>query len=127
MRRILVASLIFSPLFIPAAAIASSPASDASIPTQARPVSTGVTPAHVIRSTDIEISADTRVPNEAEVGLQLRVDEKGLPADVQVVKSVNPELDARVVEAVRQFRFRPATLDHQAIPIDMTLNILVQR
>jgi hypothetical protein len=31
-----------------------------------------------------------------------------------------------VIAAVRQFRWRPATLDKQAIPIDVTLKVVVQ-
>jgi hypothetical protein len=36
-------------------------------------------------------------------------------------------LNAPVLSAVRNFRFRPATLDKQAVPVDMNLVIQVQR
>jgi hypothetical protein len=36
-------------------------------------------------------------------------------------------LDASVAAAVRQFRFRPATLDNQPVTADMTLDVFVQR
>jgi hypothetical protein len=35
-------------------------------------------------------------------------------------------VDERVVEAVRQFRWRPASLDKQAIPVELTLKVEVQ-
>jgi hypothetical protein len=46
--------------------------------------------------------------------------------DTQVTKSVNSLLDARVVDAILQSRFRPATLDNQPIPISMSLTVGVQ-
>jgi hypothetical protein len=35
-------------------------------------------------------------------------------------------MDARVIEAVRQFRWQPAMLNQQAIPVDLTLTVLLQ-
>jgi len=61
------------------------------------------------------------------VVLELNLDEQGKPEDIQVVKSVNPTLDADVVDAVRQFRWRPAKLDHQPVATDLTLKVVVKR
>jgi TonB family protein len=129
MRRNLVASLLLSPLMFTAAAVASTPATDASATTQARPISTGVTPAHIIYSTGVDLPSGTsdRLPNNAEVVLDLSLDKQGNVQDAQIVKSPNPELIEPVLTAVRQFRFSPATLDKQAIPIDMKLTVLLQR
>jgi TonB family protein len=127
MRRILAASLLLSPLVFTTAAVASTPATDATVTTQVRPISTGVTPAEVIYSPNIEVSNPAIIPEDAEVVLQLNVDTDGKARDIEVVKSINPELDAPVVAAVRKFRFAPARLDNQAIPTDMTLTIVVQR
>jgi len=90
-------------------------------------VSTGVIPAQVLYAPNIDLPFNESIPNNAEVVLQLNVDEKGRAEDVQVVKSPNPELDAPVAEAVRKSRFRPAALDHQAIAVPMTLTVVVQR
>jgi len=126
MRRILAASILLSPLFLTAAAVASTPATDASVPTTARPVSTGVTPAKVLYSPSIELPTSAKIPNDAEVVLQLNVDEEGKARDIQVIKSINPELDAPVVAAVSKFRFSPAKLDNQAIPVALNLTVVVQ-
>jgi TonB family protein len=128
MRHILAASLLLSPLFLSAAAVASSPATDASAPTQALRISTGVIPARLLHSASITLPpiATVTTPNDAQVVLQLKVDEQGKAQDVQIVRSVNPMLDERVLEAVREFRWRPASLDKQAIPIEMTLKVEVQ-
>ena len=127
MRRILAASILLSPLFFTALAVASTPANDASASTPARPVSTGVIPAHVLYSTGIELPSTATVTNDAEVVLELNVGEDGKARDIQVVKSVNPQLDAPVVAAVRKFRFSPAMLDNQAISVPLSLTVTVQR
>ena len=129
MRRILTAALLLSPFVLPAAAVASKPATDATASTLARPVSTGVTNAYLVHTTGIQLASDfaPAIPRDAEVVLKLTVDEQGKAQNVQVVKSANPSLNERVVEAVQQFRWRPATLDKQPVPLEMTLNVEVQR
>lgn len=53
---------------------------------------------------------------QGEVVLAVQVDERGSPASIQVVRSLEPGLDQRAVEAVRKWRFRPALLDAQPVP-----------
>jgi len=127
MRRILAATVLISPLFLSAAAIASQPISDTVAST--RPLSTGVTPARVLFTPRIDLTpaaAETILPN-AEVVLKLNVDADGQPQDVEVVKSPNHYLDEPVAAAIRQTRFRPATLDHQPVATDLTLTVVVQQ
>jgi|SRR5277367_1050515 len=133
MRRILVTSLLSS-LALTAAASPSTPANDASAPTpesvQVRPVSTGVTDPELVYSTRIEIPAaeisDT-LPNPARAVLKISLDRTGSPKSIQVAKSINQQVDARVIDAVRQFRWSPAVLDNHAIPMEMNLIVEVQR
>ena len=129
MRRILAASLLLSPLFLPAAAVASQPVKDASASTGVAPASSGVTAPSLVHATDIIVSPDfaATIQDDSKVVLELNLDEQGKPEDIQVVKSVNPKLDADVVDAVRQFRWRPATLDKQPVATDLTLNVVVRR
>ena len=127
MRHTIIASALFSPLFLSAAAMAASPATDASVSNSARPLSTGVKSAHVIYSPAISIPSDSQLPSNSEFVLHLSVDETGKASDVQIVKSARTELDASVAKAVREFRFSPATLDKQPVATDMTLTVLVQR
>jgi TonB family protein len=130
MRRILLANLLLLPSLFPAAVNASQPADDASTPTPALRVSTGVTGPSILDARKLRLSHnvfDRTIPSEATVVLSLNVDETGKPQDVQVVKSVNKMLDERVIDAVRQFHFKPATLDEQPVPVDMTLNVVVKR
>ncbi len=130
MRSILAASLLLSPMLYSASAIASQPKSDAAGTTQERRVSTGVTRPAVLGSGNIHIPPSALLPNEAagaQVVLALRVNEKGDAENVRVVKSANPDLDARVVEGVRQSRFRPAKLDNQPIPLEVNMIVQVVR
>jgi TonB family protein len=129
MRRILVASLLLSPALFTASAVASQPATDAAASTQGRRISTGVIAPKLLKSTSIEIPGDAFdaiLPPDAEVGLKVNVDEQGNARDIQVVKPVNADLDARVVAAVSKFRFSPATLDSQAIPFSLDVNVVVK-
>jgi TonB family protein len=128
MRRILIASALFSPLLFSAAALATPPATDAATASTARPLSTGIKPAQVLSSTDVTLSsfAQGAAPQNAAVVVSLNVDENGNAQDVQVVKSANHLLDEPVAAAVRQFHFRPTMLDNKPVASDMTLTVFVQ-
>jgi TonB family protein len=128
MRRILAASVLLSPLLLTASAVASQPMDDSSASTQVRPVSTGVTSPKIVRSSDIVLPPEVAatIPPDAEVVLKLNIDEQGKPEDIQIVKAVNALLGERVAQAVSNFRWRPATLDKQPIPMDITLNVVVE-
>jgi protein TonB len=127
MRRILVASVLLSPLFFTAAAVASKPvAADAA----STPVSTGVKPAHVLSSVSVElptVTPDIAAFSQAEVILSLKVDATGRPTDVQITKSPSVDLDEPVLAAVRKFRFEPATLNNKPVEVPMTLTLEVSR
>ena len=127
MRRILVASVLLSPLFLNAVAFASKPVADEAAST---PVSTGVKPAQVLSSVPVElptVTPDIAAFHQAEVVLSLKVDEAGKPTDVQITKSPNADLDQAVLAAVRKFRFEPATLDNKPVAVPMTLTLEVVR
>jgi TonB family protein len=128
MRRIVITSILLSPLFISAAALAIQPSTDAPASTPARPLSTGVRPAHILSTPEIALSptqAET-LPFNAEVVLKLNVDENGKAQDVQVVKSPNQILDGPVADAIRETLFSPATLDRQPVATPMTLTVVVR-
>jgi len=129
MRRILAVSVLLTPLFISAAALASQPVTDASATTSTRPLSTGVKPARVVYSTNVNLTqaAVETLPFNAEVVLKMNVDENGTAQNVQVIQSPNHFLDVPVATAVRQFKFQPATLDNQPVAADLTLTVVLAR
>jgi TonB family protein len=120
MRRILVASVLLSPLFFTAVAFASKPVADDAAST---PVSTGVKQAQILSSVPVElptVTPDIAAFHQAEVVLSLMVNEAGKPTNVQITKSQNANLDEPVLAAVRKFRFEPATLDNKPVAVPMT-------
>jgi TonB family protein len=131
MRPILAASLLLSPVLFAASAIASQPKIDApATTTEYHRISTGVAAPAIIDDASFRIPADAlrqTGSGNAKVVLSLSVDEKGNAQNVHVLKSANPELDSRVIAAVLQSHFHPATLDHKAIAVDMDLTVSVQR
>jgi TonB family protein len=125
MRRILATSLMLPSLLLPAVAKASTPVNDASAPTPIR-VSTGVIFPELLDSSDVTIPepfAQQPVPGDAQVGVRFTVDLKGHPQNIQITKSLNPLWDARVIDAVREFRYRPGTVSNQPVAFDMNLTI----
>jgi len=129
MRRVLAVGLLLPSLILPAAAKASTPGDDATASTPVR-VSTGVIPPALIDSVNLTIPSgfdSFMIPDGAEVGLTFTVDENGTPENVRVIKSYNPFWDARVVDAVRQFHYRPGTVDKQPVAVEMNLTVNIAR
>ena len=129
MRRIIATSLLLTPMLVTTAAFASQPATDDTASTPNVRISTGVIEPRLIHSTNITLPeklVDKVLQNDAKVVLKLNVDESGKPKDVEVIKSVDPLVDEQVMGAVQQFRWRPAMLDHQAVPMELTLDVLVE-
>jgi TonB family protein len=129
MRRILAISTMLSSLALPAAAFASTPVDDATAPTPIR-VSSGVTQPVLVNSAFLDIPSGysiDAIPTDAQVSLSLTINEKGQPENIQVTKSFSKFWDARVIETVREFHFKPATVDNQPTPIDMNLVVNIAR
>jgi TonB family protein len=60
---------------------------------------------------------------EGTVLIELTVSETGMPADIRVLRPVEMGLSERAVQAVSQYRFRPALKDGK--PIAATINVEV--
>jgi TonB family protein len=147
MRRIIVSTLFLSTVLLnaqtgtkgqsvtlvahnDAAALAASstaqPATDADTTTHARRISTGVIGPKLISEPTLAVSAadfPTHDLAAQHMVVSFRVDESGAPQNVHLVKSVSQTVDERVMAAVRQYRFAPATLDDQNVPMDVNLVI----
>jgi TonB family protein len=59
---------------------------------------------------------------EGLVIIEAVIDQRGDVVDAQVLRSV-PPLDRAALEAVRQWRFKPATRDGQPIPVAMAVTV----
>ena len=129
MRRILAISTMLSSLALPAAAFASTPVDDATAPTPIR-VSSGVTQPVLVNSAFLDIPSGysiDAIPTDAQVSLSLTINEKGQPENIQVTKSFSKFWDARVIETVREFHFKPGTVDNEPTPVDMNLVVNITR
>ena len=128
MRHIIASSIMLSSMLIPAVAHARSSADDVTAPTSNLRVSTGVIAPSLVGPISIQFPdylASSFKSMDTQVGLSLTVDSNGLPQNVKVVKSSNPFLDARVVDAIQKSHFRPGNLDDTDIPVEMNLTVTV--
>jgi TonB family protein len=57
------------------------------------------------------------------VTLQMTIDAEGIPQNVHVVQGLDPGLDSNAVEAVKQWRYKPATKNGVPVPFDSTANV----
>ncbi len=115
-----------APMALPAAA--SSTASD-DLSLRARRVSTGVISPRLISNPKIVVATSdfsTSDLSTQKAVVSLKVNTDGATQGVKIVRSVNPTVDARVLAAVRDFHFTPATLDGEAVPMDLNLVIQFQ-
>jgi len=58
--------------------------------------------------------------------ISLTIDEQGMPHDFRVVKAIGMGLDEKALEAVKQYRFSPATEYGVAVPVTITLAVNFQ-
>jgi TonB family protein len=126
--RTSLAIILLSSFLAPAAVHAAT--TDATPSGTAIHISTGVIGPAVINSSRFSVTPDALAgvnEDKPSVVLALRVNEKGLPENVRIVHAVSPRIDEQVLDAVRDFRFTPATLDKQAVPVDLHLTVVVQR
>ena len=148
MKRTMLAILALSPLMIHAqvkssaqpqstpilessnnqpAAFTGVKADHAAAPTPYR-VSTGVTPPTLVYSADVNPSHILKgTPGQDRtVSVNMTVDASGKPTNVKVVQSTDKYTDGGIVAAVSQYRYKPATLDGTAVPMDVTVDFTIQ-
>lgn len=64
-----------------------------------------------------------RAKIKGTVLLQLTVTPEGEARDVKVTKSLSPDLDQKAVEAVRSWKFEPATKDEKPITVAIKVEV----
>jgi len=66
---------------------------------------------------------------EGLVVLQAVIDERGNVTELKVLRSLPMGLEPAALDAVRQWRFKPATLQGQAVKVyfNLTVNFKIQR
>ncbi len=83
-----------------------------------------VTPPQVtIPSDAVYDHAESEAKETGTVVLELIVTPNGLPEDIKVAKSLGPELDKKAIEAVRKWKFAPATKDGKPVAVRIKVEV----
>jgi TonB family protein len=61
----------------------------------------------------------------AVVRVGLIVDTAGKPTKIHIIKSLDPNLDKNCMDAVAKYRFKPATLHGQPVPVELVVEVTV--
>jgi TonB family protein len=64
--------------------------------------------------------------NNAFVVLHLQVDYKGLPQNITIARSAGTAIDQQTIAAVGQYRFQPATVNHEPVQSDVTVKVMLK-
>ena len=84
----------------------------------------GVSAPQVTYSVEPQFTEEARQANyQGVVSIQLVVDSQGRPQDIHVVRHLGMGLDERAIEAVRQYRFRPAMYQGRPVAVQMIVNL----
>lgn len=84
----------------------------------------GVSAPVVVHSVEPEFTEDARKSNlQGTVAIQLIVDAQGNPQDVRVVHHLGMGLDQKAVDAVRQYKFRPAMYQGHPVAVQMVIEV----
>jgi TonB family protein len=87
-------------------------------------VGAGVSPPVVVYSVDPEFSDEARRAKYQGICMVgLIVDEHGNPTHIYVERSLGMGLDEKALEAVRQYRFKPATYRGKPVPVRMIVAV----
>ena len=81
----------------------------------------------VLSSVDAEFSEEARKAKfSGNVLVGLWVDAQGNPSHVHVVRGVGMGLDEKAIAAVRQYKFKPATLNGKPVQVDLNIEVNFQ-
>jgi TonB family protein len=84
----------------------------------------GVAAPEVIHSVEPEFSEDARRANfQGSVSIKLIVDSQGNPQNVQLVQHLGMGLDEKAIEAVRQYKFKPAMYQGHSVSVQIVIEM----
>jgi TonB family protein len=150
MRKVIVATLLLTPMLLHAQAnspaqpqttgttlqskldqpkeFATSEADHGTARTTPIRISTGVVAPKLVSTVQIDSDFDGTPRGfalERKTVVEMVVDATGKPSDVKIVRSLGPVMDKNVLSAVRQYRFIPGTLDGEptTVPVNLELTL----
>jgi len=84
----------------------------------------GVSAPQLIHSVEPEFTEDARRANyQGSVSIKLIVDSQGNPQDVRLESHLGMGLDEKAIEAVRQYRFRPAMYQGHPVSVQIVVDV----
>ena len=66
-------------------------------------------------------------PSVTDVIVHATVDQYGVPRDLAIAKSAGDAIDGKVLAAVAQYRFRPATVDHRPVAASVMISVKIAK
>jgi protein TonB len=86
-----------------------------------------VRPPELTYKVDPEFSEEARKAKfSGNVQVYLWIDEQGNPSHVKVIRGVGMGLDEKAVEAVRQYKFKPAMQNGKPVKVDLYIDVNFQ-
>ncbi len=84
----------------------------------------GVSAPVVVHSVEPEFTPEARGANfQGSVSIQLIVDAQGNPQNVHVLRHLGMGLDEKAIDAVRQYRFKPALYQGHPVAVQMVIDV----
>jgi protein TonB len=84
----------------------------------------GVSAPQLVHSVDPDFTETARQQNfQGSVSIKLIVDSQGNPQDVRLVSHLGMGLDEKAIEAVRQYRFRPAMYQGHPVSVQIVIDV----
>jgi TonB family protein len=84
----------------------------------------GVSAPVILHSVEPEFTDDARRANyQGSVSIKIIVDSQGDPQDVRLVSHLGMGLDEKAIEAVRQYRFKPAMYQGQPVSVQIVIDV----
>ncbi len=83
-----------------------------------------VRPPAVIHSVEPSVSKeDARAVRTHDAQVYLWVEEDGTPSHIRLVRSMGPSMDKKIIAAVEQYRFKPATFNGKPVTVDLYVDV----
>jgi len=84
----------------------------------------GVSAPQVVHAVDPEFTDAARSAKlQGAVSIELIVDTRGNPQNIRVVRPLGMGLDQKAIEAVRQYKFRPAMFQGHPVPVRVVIDV----
>ena len=90
-------------------------------------VSSGITAPVLVYSVDVDrehIVLNGSADRVVRVGMT--IDATGKPTDLKILQSTDKLTDQAILTAASQYRYKPATLNGTAVPMEMTVNFKIE-